>query len=111
MDFHGDPRDGDGRPPGPVESCVAREHWETILTQAALQGLFLISLTLLMGIPSRQGLSLIHLLSLASAFLQGILALKLHGVGQDRVAVSVACRAMAALILAGGALLLVPFAD
>jgi len=92
-----------------VEVYVAREHWQPILTQALLHGAILVGIALLMGLPALHALALVHVVASASGLFSGLLAMRLDEMGQGAAAVNIARRTVAALLISGTALLLVPF--
>jgi len=93
-----------------IEAYVAREHWGPILTQALVYGTTLVGASLLLGLPALHALALMHVVASTSGLFGGLLAMRLDEMGQEPAAVSIARRTLAALLVSGTALLLVPFA-
>ena len=110
MSLHTDPNDTPRDLLDALETCVAREHWGPILHLALLNGAFLIGLALLLGLSATQALALIHVVSAASGLFSGVVALRMEEMAEQDAAVVIARRSMAALLVAGTALLLAPLA-
>lgn len=110
MSLYTDPDERNGHPLDMVETFIAREHWEPILRLAAVNGMIMGTVTLLLGLDALPGLAIIHIITFATAMAQGFLALRLDESGQEDAAVAVGRRSMAAFLLAGVTLLLMPFA-
>lgn len=103
-----DPEEDAGPVLQAIETYVVREHWAPIGRQALWLGAFLTGITLMTGLPVSHSLALVHVVTSASAIISGLLALKMERNNQEPVAVVLACRALAALLVSGAALLLVP---
>lgn len=110
MSLYTDPHDKGGSVLDGIETYVAREHWEPILTQAALHGTVLISLVVLLGVGTLPGLATVHILSFGMGMAHAFLALRLEEAGHREAAIAIARRGMASLIVSGTTLLLLPFA-
>lgn len=110
MSLHTGPNANSGTVADVVDIFVAREHWRPIVTQALLHAAVLIALTFLLGLSPLQALAIIHVVASTSGLLSGLVALRMEQVGQDAGAVVIGRRAMAALLVAGAALLLAPLA-
>lgn len=110
MSLYSDPEENGGQLLSTVERYVARGHWEPVATQALLQGTIMACLTVLLGMPLSSALPIIHLVTLVTATIHGVLAQRLEESGEEEAAVVVARRSLAALMLSGTALVLMPLA-
>ncbi|MGQ9367471.1 hypothetical protein [Azospirillum sp. ST 5-10] len=81
----------------PVESIVAREHWDAIARSAMAQGGVLILVALILGMPVYGALTLIHIVTLLGAIFANVMALRLEEEGRIEPAVQVARRSLGAL--------------
>ncbi|HYG84780.1 MAG TPA: hypothetical protein VD978_00820 [Azospirillum sp.] len=110
MSLHTDPDERVRPLADAIADYVAREHWRPILIQALVHGTILASFGHILHLPVSQTLALMHVVASVSGLFGGLLAVRLDEMGQSAAAVSIARRALAALLVSGTALLLVPFA-
>ncbi|AWK86500.1 hypothetical protein DEW08_09835 [Azospirillum thermophilum] len=108
--MYSDPDDRKDRFLDAVERYVARDHWEPVASQAAIQAAVMAGLTLLLGMPALAALAIVHFMSLVTATIYGLHALHLAESGHGDGAVVIARRSLAALLLSGIAMLLMPLA-
>ncbi|AWB06754.1 hypothetical protein A6A40_17015 (plasmid) [Azospirillum humicireducens] len=111
MSLHTDPDERTGLFAEGFEVYVAREHWAPILIQALLYGTTLVVVALLLGLPVLNALALVHVVASVSGFFGGLLAMRLEEMEPGTASVVIARRSLAALLVSGAALLLVPFAQ
>ncbi len=109
MSLHTDPEERTGQFAEGFEAYVAREHWAPILTQALLYGTILVGVALMLGVPVLNALVLVHVVASVSGFFGGMLAMRLDEMEPGPAAVAMARRSLAAVLVSGVALLLVPF--
>ena len=110
MGLHTDPDERPRSLAGAIADYVAPEHWKPILGGALVHGAILVSFGFMLHLPASQTLTLIHLVASVSGLFSGLLAIRLDTMGESVAAVGIARRALAALLVSGTALLLVPFA-
>ncbi|CAO3408821.1 hypothetical protein [Azospirillum largimobile] len=111
MSLHTDPDERSGLFAEGFEAYVAREHWAPILIQALLYGTTLVVVALLLGLPVLNALALVHVVASVSGFFGALLAMRLEEMEPGTASVVIARRSLAAMLVSGTALLLVPFAQ
>ena len=92
-----------GGTPGP-EDFVAREHWQPIVVDAALQGTVLALVATVLSIPPAAGFSMMYLVTLVGAIFAGIMAPRVAA-GDPQAGVLIARRSLASLAVSGLSLL------